>query len=103
MYSGVSGMRSHQTAMDTIGNNIANVNTYGFKGSRTTFSDIYYQSLRGASAASSTRGGVNHSQIGVGAQVRSVDLMMNRQGFTHASLLYTSPSPRAIAGWRMPS
>lgn len=86
MYSGVSGMRSHQTAMDTIGNNIANVNTYGFKGSRTTFSDIYYQSLRGASAASSTRGGVNHSQIGVGAQVRSVDLMMTRQSFTQTDM-----------------
>lgn len=86
MYSGVSGMRTHQTAMDTIGNNIANVNTYGFKGSRTTFADIYYQSLRGASAASATRGGVNSSQVGVGSQVRSVDLMMTRSSFTQTDM-----------------
>lgn len=86
MYSGVSGMRTHQTAMDTIGNNIANVNTYGFKGSRTTFADIYYQSLRGASAASATRGGVNSSQVGVGSQVRSVDLMMTRTSFTQTDM-----------------
>lgn len=86
MYSGVSGMRVHQTAMDTIGNNIANVNTYGFKGSRTTFADIYYQSLRGASAASATRGGVNASQVGVGSQVRSVDLMMTRSTFTQTDM-----------------
>lgn len=86
MYSGVSGMRVHQTAMDTIGNNIANVNTYGFKGSRTTFADIYYQSLRGASAASATRGGVNASQVGVGSQVRSVDVMMTRSSFTQTDM-----------------
>lgn len=86
MYSGVSGMRTHQTAMDTIGNNIANVNTYGFKGSRTTFADIYYQSLRGASAASASRGGVNASQVGVGSQVRSVDLMMTRSSFTQTDM-----------------
>ena len=46
LYSGVSGLKSHQTRMDVIGNNIANVNTYGFKASRTSFSDIYYQYQR---------------------------------------------------------
>lgn len=86
MYSGVAGMRAQQTAMDTIGNNIANVNTNGFKGSRTTFSDVLYQNLRGASAASASRGGVNASQVGVGAQVRSVDLMMTRSSFTQTDM-----------------
>lgn len=86
MYSGVAGMRAHQTSMDTIGNNIANVNTYGFKGSRVTFRDIYYQSLRGASAASPTRGGTNSSQIGVGSQVGSIDIMQSRSSFTQTDM-----------------
>ena len=48
LYSGVSGLTSHQSKMDVIGNNIANVNTYGFKGSRVTFRDIYYQTTKTA-------------------------------------------------------
>lgn len=86
MYSGVAGMRTHQTSMDTIGNNIANVNTFGFKGSRVTFKDIYYQNMRGASAASTARGGVNPSQVGVGVQVGSVDAMMTRTSFTQTDM-----------------
>ncbi len=82
MYSGVSGLRSHQTRMDTIGNNIANVNTYGFKSSRTTFRDIYYQTMSSASGPSAAAGGMNPSQVGYGAQVGSVDLMMSRSTFT---------------------
>ena len=61
MYSGVSGLRAHQTRMDTIGNNIANVNTYGFKSSRTTFRDIYYQTMNSASGPSAASGGSNAS------------------------------------------
>lgn len=49
MYSGVSGLKTHQTKMDVIGNNIANVNTVGFKSSSVTFSEIMYQNLSGAS------------------------------------------------------
>ena len=50
MFSGVAGLKTHQTKMDVIGNNIANVNTYGFKSQRAVFSDIFYQTLRSASA-----------------------------------------------------
>ena len=49
MYAGVAGMKANQTRMDVIGNNIANANTYGFKSSRATFRDMYYQQIRGAS------------------------------------------------------
>lgn len=86
MYSGVSGMRAHQVRLDTIGNNIANVNTVGYKGSRVTFRDIYYQSMRSASAASASKGGVNPSQVGVGSQVASVDVMQSRSTFTQTDM-----------------
>ncbi|MFZ2539018.1 MAG: flagellar hook-basal body complex protein, partial [Oscillospiraceae bacterium] len=69
MYSGVAGMKAHQTKMDVIGNNIANVNTYGFKSSRVTFRDVYYQSMRNASGGTSNRGGTNPSQVGYGSTV----------------------------------
>lgn len=81
MYSGVAGLRAHQTRMDVIGNNIANVNTYGYKGSRTTFRDVFYQTLSGASQGTQTRGGVNPMQVGYGAQVASIDLLMGQSGF----------------------
>ncbi len=82
MYSGVSGMRSHQTRMDTIGNNIANVNTYGFKSSRTAFSDIYYQTMSSASEPNAAQGGINPSSVGYGGKVGSVDLMMGQSTFS---------------------
>ena len=81
LYSGVSGLRAHQTKMDVIGNNIANVNTFGFKASRVTFSDIYYQTMRNATAGTSTSGGNNPSQIGYGASVGTIDINMSRSGF----------------------
>lgn len=81
LYSGVSGLKAHQQKMDVIGNNIANVNTYGFKGSRVTFSDVYYQTMRAATAGSAVTGGTNPSQIGYGTQVNSIDTIMSRSGF----------------------
>lgn len=81
MYSGVSGMKAHQARMDVIGNNIANVNTYGFKGSRATFRDIYYQTLKGASGASSSGGGTNPSAVGYGSQLASIDVLQTRSTF----------------------
>ena len=81
LYSGVSGLTSHQTKMDVIGNNIANVNTYGYKTKRVTFRDIYYQTMKGASAGSDNEGGVNPSQIGYGVNVASVDKIMSRSSF----------------------
>lgn len=82
LYSGVSGMRSHQTKMDVIGNNIANVNTNGYKTQRVTFRDVYYQQLRNPSEASADRGGTNPSQVGYGAQVGSVDTIHTISGWS---------------------
>lgn len=81
MYSGVVGMRAQQSAMDTIGNNIANVKTYGYKASRTTFKDVYYQTLKSGSAATGNRGGTNPSQIGYGAQLGSIDVLHGQSSF----------------------
>lgn len=78
MLSGVSGMKAHQTKMDVIGNNIANVNTYGFKSQRAIFSDIYYQSLRSASGGTANRGGINPSGVGYGATLASVQTQMTQ-------------------------
>ena len=66
LFSGVAGLKTHQTKMDVIGNNIANVNTVAFKSSATTFSDIMYQTTQQASGATATRGGINAKQIGLG-------------------------------------
>ena len=73
LFSGVSGLKSHQTRMDTIGNNIANVNTTGFKSSRTTFADTLSQTLSGASAPGELTGGTNAKQVGLGTGVASID------------------------------
>ncbi|NLX77374.1 MAG: flagellar hook protein FlgE [Clostridiaceae bacterium] len=80
MFSSVSGLRSHQTKMDVIGNNIANVNTIGFKASRTTFAEIFAQTVSGAGAPdpNTGRGGTNPVQIGLGMNVNSVDTLMTR-------------------------
>ncbi|MDD2568851.1 MAG: flagellar hook-basal body complex protein, partial [Clostridia bacterium] len=86
LYSGVAGLKSHQTQMDVIGNNIANVNTYGFKSSRVTFRDVYYQTLSGASGSGTTLGGTNPSQIGYGAQISSVDVINSRSGMARTGL-----------------
>lgn len=78
LYSGVTGMKGHQTRLDVIGNNIANVNTMGFKSSTATFRDVYYQSLRGAAGGNGTKGGVNSSMVGYGSKVSSIDLNMTQ-------------------------
>lgn len=75
MYSGISGLKNFQTKLDVIGNNIANVNTYGFKKGRTIFSDLYSQTVSGASAATATRGGVNPKQVGLGSQLAAIDTL----------------------------
>lgn len=76
MYSGVSGLRIHQTKMDVIGNNIANVNTIGFKSSRVTFSEVFSQTVQGATGANEYTGGTNPMQIGLGASISSIDIDM---------------------------
>jgi flagellar hook protein FlgE len=100
LYSGVSGLKTHQTKFDVIGNNISNVNTVGFKASSVTFSDVFYQTIQGASGANKNTGmaGQNAMQVGVGVDVGSItksiaspgssqrtedpfDVMINGSGF----------------------
>ncbi len=76
MYSGVSGLRVHQTKMDVIGNNIANVNTVGFKSSRALFSEIFSQTVRSASGANDNKAGTNPIQVGLGSSLASIDVNM---------------------------
>ncbi|CQR47693.1 Flagellar basal-body rod protein FlgG [Paraliobacillus sp. PM-2] len=73
MYAGISGMRGFQTKLDVIGNNIANVNTSGFKKGRITFQDMMSQTMSGAQAPTNIRGGINPSQVGLGSQVGTID------------------------------
>ncbi len=76
LYSGVSGMRGFQTKLDVIGNNIANVNTTGFKKSRVVFQDILSQNIAGATAPSGDgMGGVNPRQVGLGVQTAAIDVV----------------------------
>ena len=75
MYSGISGLRNFQTKLDVIGNNIANVNTYGFKKGRTIFKDLISQTVAGASGPGTTRGGVNPKQVGLGSQIAAIDTL----------------------------
>jgi flagellar hook protein FlgE len=72
MYSGVSGLRSHQVFLDTVGNNIANVNTTGYKSSSVVFSDMLSQILTGAGAPTLQAGGTNPAQVGLGTQVAGI-------------------------------
>ena len=109
MFSSISGLRSHQTMMDVTGNNIANVNTAGFKSSQTVFQDTLSQLLQGAAAPNGAQGGTNPSQVGLGTRVagisnnfnqgaaqttgRATDLMISGDGFfvvnKGAETLYT--------------
>jgi len=75
MFSGVSGLRNHQTRMDVIGNNIANVNTVGYKRSKVIFQDMLSQNIRGASSPQGGRGGTNPQQVGLGVTVGSIDIV----------------------------
>ncbi len=78
MFSAVSGLGAHQARMDVIGNNIANVNTVGFKGSRATFAETFNQTIRGASAGNEGRGGTNPMQVGLGANLATMEVNHNR-------------------------
>lgn len=80
MFTGVSGLRVHQTRMDVIANNVANVNTVGFKSARATFRDAFYQNMQGATAANPLTGrtGMNPQQIGLGLSMGSIDNIMTQ-------------------------
>lgn len=82
MYSAVSGLKTHQTKMDVIGNNIANVNTVAFKSSSVTFQDMLYQNLSGASGANAITGvgGVNAKQVGLGVTTGATNISIEDPG-----------------------
>lgn len=82
LYSAVSGMRNHQVRMDVIGNNIANVNTTGFKAGRVNFQDILIQNIRGNSLSQLGVNSINPSQIGLGMAVESIDSFFGQGSMT---------------------
>jgi len=96
MFSSVSGLKAHQMRMDVIGNNIANVNTVGFKASRTTFQEIFSQTLSPASNPDSLtgRGGTNPMQIGLGMNIDAIDIVMDRGSVQRTE----SPTDLSIEG-----
>ncbi|MBQ9990646.1 MAG: flagellar hook protein FlgE [Lachnospiraceae bacterium] len=87
MYSGVAGLRTHQTKMDVIGNNIANVNTVGYKSMNVTFNELMYQTTQQASGpnAQTNRGGVNARQIGLGVKMGAINTNISQQGATQTT------------------
>src|SRR5579859_7062388 len=76
MYAAISGLEAHQTMLDVTANNLANVDTIGYKGQRTTFSSELAELLSNGSAQTATNGGTNPTQIGLGVQVGSIDNIM---------------------------
>ncbi len=87
MYSGVAGLKTHQTRMDVIGNNIANVNTVGFKGSSVNFADTFYQTVSSATGSNAelATAGTNAKQIGLGSTVASITTNITEQGGTQST------------------
>jgi len=77
MFAAISGLKAHQTMLDVTANDIANVNTVGYKAERTSFKDALSQLQRGASAPSTSSGGTNAMQVGLGVQLGSIDNEMN--------------------------
>ncbi len=87
LFAGVSGIRTHQVRMDVIGNNIANINTIGFKGGRAVFSDVLSQTLSGATGPTGVRGGTNAVQVGLGAGTAGVDMIMSQGNLESTGLV----------------
>ncbi|RMD48032.1 MAG: flagellar hook-basal body complex protein [Ignavibacteria bacterium] len=86
LIAGVSGLRNHQSMMDVIGNNISNVNTIGFKGSRVTFSDTFNQYVRSGISPTATSGGTNAFQVGLGMKINSIDRNWNQGTFERTGI-----------------
>ncbi len=86
--AGVTGLVNHQTRMDVIGNNISNVNTTGYKGRRTTFTESFSQLVKGASRTESKAGGTNPMQIGLGMGVGSIDMIMGQGNLQNTGRIF---------------
>jgi len=87
LFAGVSGLRNHQSMMDVIGNNIANVNSIGFKGSRVTFADTFNQFVKAGTNPTENSGGTNTFQIGLGMKVNSIDRNWNQGTFERTGIV----------------
>ncbi len=79
MYSAISGLKQHQIMLDVTSNNLANVNTVGYKAARTSFKDQLQQTFYGGSASGPNTGGTNAAQVGLGVQLASVDAVISRR------------------------
>ncbi len=86
LFSGVSGLKNHQAMMDVIGNNIANVNTIGYKGSRITFSDTFNQLVKSGTNPTESSGGTNSMQVGLGMKINSIDRNWNQGTFERTGI-----------------
>jgi flagellar hook protein FlgE len=86
LYTGITGLNSYQSWIDMISNNIANVDTTGFKGQRMTFADLFYQNQSFPSAPTNTNGGINGQQLGFGVKVNTVDTEFQQGGFQTTGL-----------------
>jgi flagellar hook protein FlgE len=94
LLAGVSGLQAHQTMLDVAGNNLANVDTYGFKSSRVSFAELLSETIREATQPTATQGGTNPQQIGAGVSVSSIDRNM-----AQGNLVFTGqPLDMAIEG-----
>lgn len=87
LFSGVSGLRNHQSMMDVISNNISNVNTIGYKSSRVTFSDTFNRIIRYGSNPTETSGGINTFQVGLGMRINTVDRTWNQGTFEGTGII----------------
>ena len=85
LFSGVSGLKSHQTRMDVIGNNIANVNTTAYKSKMMNFSDMLYQTTQAASGPGTNVGGINPRQIGLGVKTAAINTTITQEGATQST------------------
>lgn len=87
LFAGVAGLKTHQTRMDVIGNNIANVNTTAYKSQSMTFSDLMYQTTQAASGANAVTGvgGINARQIGLGSKTSAIKTAISTQGATQTT------------------
>ncbi|MCD6287908.1 MAG: flagellar hook-basal body complex protein, partial [Candidatus Hydrogenedentes bacterium] len=81
IFAGISGLQNQQRALDVIGNNIANVNTTGYRGGRVLFQDLFSATVQGASGPSGGRSGTNPSQVGLGVGLANIDINFNQGSF----------------------
>ena len=85
MYAAVSGLKAHMSALNVIGNNVSNVNTFGYKTTRYTFNEALYTTQRTGSDGTDTLGGRNPAQVGFGASIGTIDLDMSTKNYSPTS------------------